>query len=79
MRNTFQKKYDKHQPGRGFSGTISKRDLYVIKNTAPTALFVELGNIQNKYDQQRIVQKNNRQALANWICEGFLSDYRKNK
>ena len=79
MKNTFAKKYDKHQPGRGFLGHVSERDLYVIKNTLPVMLFVELGNIQNKEDQQRFVRKDNRQALANWMAEGFVADFEKNK
>ena len=76
---TFQKKYDHHQPGRGFRGTVSKRNLYVLQNSAPPAVFVELANIQNTYDQQRIVESNNRQALANWIAEAFVKDYKSNK
>lgn len=79
LKTTFQQKYDRHQPGRGFSGTVSKRGLYVLLNTTPPAVFIEVGNIQNQYDQQRIVQSNNRQALANWICEGFIKDYKHYK
>ncbi len=79
MRTTFKKKYAKHQPGRGFKGTVSKRDLHVLRNTTPVAAFVELGNIQNKDDQQRFILKNNRQALAEWFCEAFITDYKNNK
>ena len=50
-------------------------NLYVLRHTTPTSVFVELGNIQNQYDQQRIILSNNRQALANWLCEGFVTDY----
>lgn len=75
MKSTFSKKYDRHQPGRGFSGTVDERGLYVLKKSTPVALFVELGNIQNNFDQQRIILNNNRQALANWMCEGFMDDY----
>ena len=60
---------------RGFSGTVDDRNLYVLRHTTPTSVFVELGNIQNQYDQQRIILSNNRQALANWLCEGFVTDY----
>ena len=79
MRQTFANKYKKHQPGRGFTGTVSSRSLYVLNNTNPVSLFVELGNIQNSFDQQRLVLSNNRQALANWMCEGFVADYKKYK
>lgn len=79
LRDTFDGKYGKHQPGRGFTGTVSARDLYVLRNTTPPAVFLELGNIQNKKDLQRLVIPNNRQALANWICEGMVKDYRQSK
>ena len=79
MRSTFHQKYKKHQPGRGFSGTVKGRNLYVLKNTKPASVFVELGNIQNRFDQQRIILSENRQALANWLCEGFVTDYNRYK
>ncbi|MCK9161039.1 MAG: N-acetylmuramoyl-L-alanine amidase, partial [Bacteroidaceae bacterium] len=79
MEATFSQKYDKHQPGRGFNGTIETRDLYVMKHITPTAVFVEVGNIQNDIDQQRIILSYNRQALANWFCEGFTKDYQHYK
>ncbi|NDV69009.1 N-acetylmuramoyl-L-alanine amidase [Dysgonomonas sp. 25] len=75
MKETFRSHYDKHQPNRGFTGTVSPRNLYVLTNTAPVALFAELGNIQNKFDQRRFLQSNNREALANWMCRGFIADY----
>lgn len=77
MRTTFSHKYKKHQPGRGFTGTVDGRDLYVLRNTTPASVFVELGNIQNSFDQQRIILSDNRQALANWLCEGFVTDYNR--
>ena len=30
MKKTFESKYDKHQPNRGFTGTVSARNLYVL-------------------------------------------------
>ena len=30
MKGTFESKYDKHQPNRGFEGTVSSRNLYVL-------------------------------------------------
>ena len=79
MKDTFESKYDKHQPNRGFSGTVSHRNLYVLANTSPSAVFVELGNIQNAFDQRRFVISSNRQALAKWLMEGFIADYKRNK
>lgn len=40
--------------------------------------FIEIGNIRNKKDQRRILDPDNRQALAKWISEGgVLLDYEK--
>lgn len=75
MRQTFASHYDKHQPNRGFTGTVSQRSLYVLDNTTPVGLYAELGNIQNSFDQRRFLDPNNRQALANWMCRGFITDY----
>lgn len=80
LRNTFDQKYKQHQPSRGFSGTVSDRNLYLLRNTTPVSVFIELGNIQNYRDQQRFVKADNRQALANWLYEGIKKDYeRKSK
>jgi N-acetylmuramoyl-L-alanine amidase len=79
MAKTFRELYHKHQPGRGFSGTISTRSLYVLNNTNPVSIFVELANMQNVNDQKRYILENNRQALANWLCTGFIKDYQQSK
>ena len=79
LRNTFTAKYKQHQPTRGFSGTVSERDLYVLRNANPVAVFLELGNIQHHRDQQRLILSSNREALAKWIAEGLVADYKKNK
>lgn len=76
MKATFESKYGKHQPNRGFSGTVSGRNLYVLAHTTPASVFVELGNIQNTLDQRRLVIPSNRQALAKWLMEGFIKDYK---
>lgn len=78
-KETFESKYDKHQPNRGFEGTVSSRNLYVLLKAAPTSVFVELGNIQNTFDQRRFVISSNRQALAKWMMEGFIADYKRTK
>ena len=79
MKETFESKYDKHQPNRGFEGTVSSRNLYVLLKAAPTSVIVELGNIQNTFDQRRFVISSNRQALAKWMMEGFIADYKRTK
>ncbi|SMO46570.1 N-acetylmuramoyl-L-alanine amidase [Saccharicrinis carchari] len=76
--NVFDLKYSQHQPSRGYSGVVSARNLYLLRKTYPVTVFVELGNIRNFRDQQRFILENNRQALANWLYEGLLSDYKNN-
>ncbi len=78
LRETFDNKYSIHQPNRGYSGSVSGRNLYVIRRTHPPAVLIELGNIQNPRDQRRFLNHNNRQALANWITDGIIFDYQKN-
>lgn len=78
LRDTFDSKYKQHQPSRGFSGTVSDRNLYLLRNTTPVSVFIELGNIQNYRDQQRFIKADNRQALANWLYEGIKKDYERN-
>ena len=79
MRLTFKGQYQKAQPERGFTGTVATRNLYVLLNTNPVSLFAELGNIQNSFDQRRFLLSSNRQALANWMCRGFITDFENSK
>lgn len=75
LKNKFKEKYAKFQPNRKYSGTVSSRNLYVLRNTKPTAVFIELGNIRNTRDQRRFVLKDNRDAVAKWIAEGLEEDF----
>ena len=75
----LNQKYDRHQPNRGFDGTVSERNLFVLRTAIPYSVFMELGNIQNKQDQKRLVIPSNRQALANWITDAIVADYKKSK
>ncbi|TXK37037.1 N-acetylmuramoyl-L-alanine amidase [Pontibacter qinzhouensis] len=80
IHQTFTSKYKRYQPNRAYSGSVSERStLYVVKNSLPPTVFIELGNIRNDLDQRRFVIPSNRQALANWICEGLLTDYNSSK
>ena len=63
MQQQFKAKYQQHQPGRGFGGSVGPRSLYVLRH------------IQNSHDQKRFVTSSNRQALANWLMEGFIKDF----
>lgn len=78
LRTTFKNKYATHQPGRGFTGTVSGRDLYVLQHTDPVGVFVELGNIQNQSDLRRLIISENREALAKWLKDGIVKDFQSN-
>ena len=71
LHRTFEAKYNQHRPGRSYNGTVSARNLYILRTTTPPAILVELGNIQNPQDLQRIIRPTNREALARWMFEGI--------
>jgi N-acetylmuramoyl-L-alanine amidase len=76
IHKTFEAKYRKYQPNRSYAGTFEDRtSLYLVKKTHPAMTFIEIGNIRNAKDQVRIVDPDNRQALAKWISEGVLLDF----
>lgn len=79
MQSTFRAKYNRHQPNRGFEGTVSERNLFVLRESVPVAAFLEVGNIQNARDQKRLVIADNRQALANWMALAIENDYKKSR
>ena len=76
IHSTFQQKYKMFQPNRDYTGTFSDRsNLYMVKNTLPAMAYIEIGNIKNGKDKRRILDPDNRQALAKWISEGVILDY----
>jgi N-acetylmuramoyl-L-alanine amidase len=77
LMQTFEKKYAMHQPNRGYSGSVSERSLYVMRHSLVPAAFLELGNINHSRDQQRLINPDNRQAIANWLRDGLIEDYKK--
>ena len=77
IHRTFTARYKRAQPNRPYSGTVSARNtLFVVRNSHAPAVFMELGNIRNAKDQRRFLIPDNRQAMANWMYEGILADYR---
>jgi len=74
LRNTVEEKYNKHQKNRGYSGTVKGRNLHLLRETHPVAVFIELGNIKNPKDQKRFIIVDNRQAVANWMVDGLLKE-----
>lgn len=79
LQQTFHKKYNEHQPGRGYQGTVSSRNLYVLKNSYPVGVYIELANINHQRDIQRLIIPDNRQAVANWLAQGLVADFKTNK
>jgi len=79
LHNTIEKKYHAAQPGRGYDSSISTRNLHMLSALDPTTVYIELGNIRNPKDQERFIIPDNRQAVANWLCEGQLEAVRKMK
>jgi len=77
LMQTFEQKYAIHQPNRGYAGSVSDRNLYVIKNSKVPSVFIELGNINHNRDQKRIIIPDNRQAVANWLRDGLIEDHKK--
>ncbi|WP_243635862.1 N-acetylmuramoyl-L-alanine amidase family protein [Hymenobacter edaphi] len=78
IHQVFRRRYARYQPNRPYVGTVTPRtSLYVVRNSYAPTVFIELGNIRNSKDQRRFVLAQNRQALANWICEGVINDYQR--
>ena len=75
MHQTIKSKYAIHRKNGQYSGTVSSRDLHVLRESIPTPVFVELANIQNEADLQRLLIPGNRQALADWLAEGLMKNY----
>lgn len=72
VRDTLKAKYKKYRKSGKYSGTVKPRDLHMLREAKPTGIFIELGNIRNRHDQQRFIKESNRQALANWLYEGLV-------
>ncbi len=73
MQAVFREKYQDRPDRRDYEGTVTTRNLHTLTDSKTRrAVYIELANIRNAGDQQRLIQKNNRQAVANWIYEGII-------
>lgn len=72
LHKVFASKYKQHRKNKNYDGHVQARNLYVLRNTIPPAVYVELANIKNFRDRKRITDKDNRQALADWLFEGII-------
>lgn len=73
LQKVIKGKYAKYQKKRGYKGKVTSRDLHMLRETKPTSVFIEMGNIKSEADLQRFLKESNRQALANWLFEGLAS------
>ncbi|MCB0588693.1 MAG: N-acetylmuramoyl-L-alanine amidase, partial [Phaeodactylibacter sp.] len=69
---SLKHKYKQYQKSREYRGTVTARDLHMLRETKATSVYIELANIRNTFDQQRIIIENNRQLLADWLLEGLM-------
>lgn len=74
MLKTIKSEYEEHQVNRGYKGVVKSRDLHTLRESKPPVVYIELGNIQNEFDQKRLLIVNNRQAIANWLTLGVLEE-----
>jgi N-acetylmuramoyl-L-alanine amidase len=72
LHGSMKQHYAKYQAGRGYEGTVSTRDLHMLRECKPTTVYIELANIRNPSDQQRILIPRNRQLVADWLFRGLL-------
>ncbi len=71
MHKSMEKHYDKFRSGRGYYGTVTSRDLHMLRETKVPSAYIELGNIRHPTDQKRLMLPQNRQLLADWLFEGL--------
>ena len=71
MHKSMESNYKKYRNGRGYDGTVSARDLHMLRECKVPSAYIEIGNIRHPTDQKRIVLPENRQLLADWLTEGL--------
>ena len=72
IQQAMKTQYERVRPGRGYEGSVSSRDLHMLRETIPSGVYIELANIANTSDQVRIINPRNRQLLADWLLLGLL-------
>ncbi len=73
LHSTIKDQYAKYQPGRTYTGTVSERNLHMLRETKSQNVYIELGNLKNAHDQNRFLLAENRQLIADWLFKGFLN------
>ncbi|MEL6718529.1 MAG: N-acetylmuramoyl-L-alanine amidase [Bacteroidota bacterium] len=72
LQSTMSDKYKVYRASKNYFGTVTARDLHMLREVEAPAIYIELGNIKHSRDQQRIVIERNRQLLADWLLEGLM-------
>jgi N-acetylmuramoyl-L-alanine amidase len=67
MQKTLKQKYK-----RQYLGTVTTRDLHMLRKVKTPAVFIEVANIQNSFDRKRLLEERNRQLLAEWLYAGLV-------
>lgn len=71
MHKSIRSKYLKHRVSGEYHGTVTARDLHMLRETKTPSVYIELGNISHPFDQKRIVLKSNRDALGRWLYDSL--------
>ena len=74
MHKIIRQKYRRYRTNGEYHGTVTARDLHMLRECKPTSVYIELANIKNSHDQQRIILERNRQLLADWMLEGLMGE-----
>lgn len=72
LHQSLKAKYQQHRASGAYHGTVTARDLHMLRETKVKSAYIELANIRNSFDQQRIIIPSNRQYLADWLLDGLL-------
>ncbi|MEM9991532.1 MAG: N-acetylmuramoyl-L-alanine amidase [Bacteroidota bacterium] len=72
LQKVMRKKYKKYRKTGEYYGTVTARDLHMLREVDAPGVYIELGNISHERDQQRIVIERNRQLVADWLFEGLI-------
>jgi N-acetylmuramoyl-L-alanine amidase len=71
LHKSVKNHYERNRGERGYDGTVTARDLHMLRETKVPSAYIELGNIRHPQDQQRILLVKNRQLLAEWLFDGL--------
>ncbi|HKK75071.1 MAG TPA: N-acetylmuramoyl-L-alanine amidase [Saprospiraceae bacterium] len=71
MQQSVKANYEKYRGEGYYSGKLATRDLHMLREVEAPTVYIELANIRNPADQQRIVLASNRALLASWLFEGL--------